>query len=601
VAPLGLAVLGFASGIAMGIAGIISGLPALAFFGVLLVWWTQHRALARRCGNATWRRFRRYAVSSQGRALFSIRAFVGIAAVAQLAGPKSIAVFAAVVFLVVNVAVVDSIRRSYGTAFRSDVVLGANEQLDSYLQQWRWFDTTSRPFDDVLRRLRTAVDHGAPVLWLAGLVAALLDEVTVLGVAAVAVAVVGVVALLFDVANITVAVRKKVYSEQRRRTLEIIAELKPQIAVYFSATSPDALYQIAQWIPTLEATGRSIVIITREHQILPFLDELSATIPAVCVPALSSLESIAPDSLSLVCYVNNAVKNGHMVRRIELTHVQLLHGESDKQSSVSRASTAYDRVAVAGQAAIDRYGNQGINLPPEQYMVVGRPVTDVLHRGPTDNTTPCVLYAPTWEGHDDAANTSSVSPAAANLVTFLLREYPGVRLLFKPHPFTGTRNPLAAAVLREIREAIDAANEADPAIGHQYLSGPQAPTLYEAFDACDVLLADVSSVIADFLATDRPMIVLDTAGIGSDELSRVSPTTRGAAIVPVAPTPFSAALDDALGPDSRRHERLDSRRYVLGDFEGSATDKFCTEIDLLLDAAAAPVEPSETADSLGGS
>ena len=576
-----LTAIGLAVGMVLAVVGLATTAPELVFVGPLVVWLTLSAAMRKTTGSPIWRRFRRHAIVRQKRAHFSIRGFIGLSGVALLSGADSVVMVACLVFLVANVLVADSIPRTYGRAFRSDILLGKNAGLDDYLNEWRWFDTTSRPFAKVVRYFRTAVVGGEPLLWALGFVAAVGDNDRILTIGAVGIAAVGVVAVFIDVVKIAVAVRNKVFVKKRRRTLEAIDALEPQIAVYFSANSKRLLYQIRQWIPTLLATERSIVIITREQPMLRWLDRLSPDITVIWVRKLSDLELIAPDSLEIVCYVNNAAKNAHMVRRTSLTHVQLLHGESDKQSSASRASTAFDRVAVAGQAAIDRYKNQGIDLPPEQYMVVGRPSTDILHRGPTYKDVPCILYAPTWEGHDDAANTSSISPQVVDVVRSILRDRPDVRFLFKPHPLTGSRDPSLIGILAEIRAEIEVADLRDPDVGHKYMGGPGAPSLFEAFDMSDLLLGDVSSVIADYLATERPMIVFETNSLGAEELKSTTPTSRGAAICPVAAAPTLAAIDDALGVDKHRAERLASRRYILGDFEGTATDKFCREFDAI--------------------
>ena len=52
-----------------------------------------------------------------------------------------------------------------------------------------------------------------------------------------------------------------------------------------------------------------------------------------------------------------------MVRFNQLTHIQLLHGDSDKASSFNPVTAMFDRIFVAGQAAIDRYAANGVLIP----------------------------------------------------------------------------------------------------------------------------------------------------------------------------------------------------------------------------------------------
>ncbi len=77
----------------------------------------------------------------------------------------------------------------------------------------------------------------------------------------------------------------------------------------------------------------------------------------------------------------------------------------------------------------------------------------------------------------------------------------GLTVLFKAHPATGTRLPQAAAA----RAAIEAELSA-PAATHRVV-GTAPDALYSAFNEADVLVADISSVVADFLASRKPYLV----------------------------------------------------------------------------------------------
>ena len=67
-----------------------------------------------------------------------------------------------------------------------------------------------------------------------------------------------------------------------------------------------------------------------------------------------------------------------------------------------------------------------------------------------------MLYAPTWEGWGDEPYHSSLPFEGVELVRRLLAT-PGVRLLYRPHPLTGTRSGTVrrahAQVLQLLREA----------------------------------------------------------------------------------------------------------------------------------------------------
>lgn len=582
-------VVGMVLGGGAAIVGFAGDIDVALFGGIMAVALTQRIALRQRRGSPAWRRFRRHVIASQAAPLFALRMLVGLAGVALLTGPRSAEAVLVVLFGATSI-VVGAAHRAYGRAFRSDILIAGDPDVDADLDVWRWFDSTSRPFALASRRLRDATKSVEPVLWASALAAVLTDTTGVLTTVAAIAAGLAAVTLLVELAKIVTAVRRKVFERKRRITLAAIERHAPEAVVYFSVPSARSLYQLAQWIPTLEALDRPVAIITREAHLLRRLAALSERIPAIWVRRLADLEAAVPASTQLVFYVNNAQKNAHMVRRTDLTHVQLLHGESDKPSSATRASTAYDRLCVAGEAAIDRYWSQGIKLPREHFAIVGRPVTDVLHRGPTGNERPCVLYAPTWEGHDELANSSSIRPAIADVVRALV-DRRGTRVIVKPHPLTGSRDHELRVVLAEVRETVEAAAARDPDVGHEYVGGRER-SLYDCFDDADVLITDVSSVLADFLATERPMIVLDPNGVGPDALVRESPTTAGALIAPLDPAAVTAAIDDALGADTMRDERHKVRAYILGDFEGTATERFTAEVEAMF-AARPPAPPAD--------
>ena len=82
----------------------------------------------------------------------------------------------------------------------------------------------------------------------------------------------------------------------------------------------------------------------------------------------------------------------------------------------------------------------------EAIVEVGRPQLDTVHlvgRSP-DPERLTVLYAPTWEGWNDDKFFSSITAMGPVLVQALLEMDPRCRVIYKPHPFTGTRDPRAA-------------------------------------------------------------------------------------------------------------------------------------------------------------
>ena len=100
-----------------------------------------------------------------------------------------------------------------------------------------------------------------------------------------------------------------------------------------------------------------------------------------------------------------------------MLHVHISHGESDKQSMASNNAKSYDRVFVAGEAAVQRHATGLLEFDLDRLVRIGRPQLD-LHREPVlaPSARRTVLYAPTWEGDADYNNYSSVDTIGPEIV-----------------------------------------------------------------------------------------------------------------------------------------------------------------------------------------
>ncbi|MDR2378865.1 MAG: hypothetical protein LBD70_05525, partial [Bifidobacteriaceae bacterium] len=233
---------------------------------------------------------------------------------------------------------------------------------------------------------------------------------------------------------------------------------RAQVIVYFADTV-NGLYQLRPWYQTLRAlhrVHRLVVIGTDSRAVRAIRRE--ARLPAFTISHYSTIESIiAPGQARLALYVNHNAANFSMLAFPQLVHVSIMHGDSDKVVSVSGQTKAYDFTFVAGQAAIDRLA---ANLPlfeaPSRCVIVGRPQGDAAltaarpedRAGAPGDFEPAgrrrtVLYAPTWEGGTDSAAYSSLADQGRELALGVLADR-RLRLVYQPHPLTGTRLPAFA-------------------------------------------------------------------------------------------------------------------------------------------------------------
>lgn len=391
----------------------------------------------------------------------------------------------------------------------------------------------------------------------------------------------GVLQLVLHVGTVIRTVKLGSYARKQQAIFDFIDDYQPTFLVYFSAGGLGSLYQLEQWMPFLESSGHRLLIVTRERKLLDGLGCMARRSSVIWVQRLIDLERLVRPNLQGAIYVNNGMRNGHLLRFNEITHVQLLHGESDKGASANKATRAYDVIAVAGRAAIERYATADVAIPDSQFRVIGRPSTDLIEPVGPDRSVRTFLYAPTWEGHDPAANYSSVPDIAVPSIQWLLEHRPDVRLLVKPHPLTGSADGELKHRLTELQELLAAANEAqgrDEETAHRYLPMSAGVGIIEAFNMSDAILCDISSVPADFLRSGKPMFISDVRRVGTAAIWAEFPTTRGSYTVDGSADGWAAVVG-AFEADALSDARAETRRHVLGDFAGPSID----QLHMLLD------------------
>ncbi|CAM5250785.1 hypothetical protein SHIRM173S_07448 [Streptomyces hirsutus] len=247
-----------------------------------------------------------------------------------------------------------------------------------------------------------------------------------------------------------------------------LREYRPETVLYFSG-SKDSAYQVNMWLEAMEQLDTRPLVILRERVILANL--APTTVPVVCVPGGVHLMNLDLSTVRVALYAANVGKNIHLLRVPTMKHVFIGHGDSDKLASVNPFSKVYDEVWTAGRAGRDRYAIADVGVRDDDIVEVGRPQLAPIETwqataaGPAEGHRPTVLYAPTWEGWDDNPGNTSLLLAGENIVKRLIAADPAVRVLYKPHPFTGTRSAQAKAAHERITALIEQAaaeRAADP-------------------------------------------------------------------------------------------------------------------------------------------
>ncbi len=357
------------------------------------------------------------------------------------------------------------------------------------------------------------------------------------------------------------------------------------VIAYF-ADDPSRVYQLLQWLPVLERLGdtQEVGVVLRDPDTAAIVRRRTH-LPVLVAEAFSDLaelyEEIDP---KVVLYCNNGMRNFNSLLHGRMLHVHINHGESDKQSMVSNNAKAYDRVFVAGEAAVQRHRAALMEFDEGKLVRIGRPQLDLRPLPllePSERRT--VLYAPTWEGDAEYNDYTSVDVFGPEIVRALL-DVPDVRLVYKPHPkVTSSLTPAIRDNHREIVAMIEQAAREDHETGHRTVTRGDILAL---FSGCDAMVTDVSSVGLDwlYLRTDKPIFITDRHH-DRERLRTDVPVSRCADVVDGANLSGLTELVTArLAHDEHRIARAAMRHHYFDDFGiGDSTHRFIDAIAELVE------------------
>lgn len=528
-------------------------------------------ALRSRLGDYVERHIGSTATAHLVTALFAMATAIALVTLGDATGPVVLSVGIGAV-----AAITSAVERVIWARYPTRLAAAGLPRSQLFFDRFAWFDRGSHPFrrlEDTLATLVLLAEAAVcmTLIFDAG------GNTPVMALVGLAMAYAG-----WSVSSWMVCFRRAARGEASLRPIlaSDIVEHSPRILVHFSG-SIHALYQLDQWLPLVVSSGIPCLLVTRE---LPTFHALKSRydVPTVLIGEFPDLDLVVPPSARLALYVNTGTANNHLIRFDQLIHAQIHHGESDKPPSSGKTLRLYDLHLVAGPAAVDRLDQAGILSDRRAALVVGRPMTDALALSSHGDQGRIVLYAPTWEGfHLDSA-LSSIGALAETITTATPSD---VLLVVRPHPLTGTVDRTLKRSLANIRQLVEARGESG-----RYVDPSQGPSLVELMEDAHVLICDVSSVLVDFLAADRPAIVSDTGHLGSD-LVTAYPSTAGAHRLEGDGSNLSAALADAFGEDRSRAQREEMRQRMLA-YIGHAEDRFHEVLATLVEGS--DIRPSET-------
>lgn len=386
-----------------------------------------------------------------------------------------------------------------------------------------------------------------------------------------------------------------------RQIQEFLDDYRPDVIVHLSG--PEAAgYQINTWLESLEALDRRVFIVLRDHPLFTRL--ASTTIPTLELKDPGELLMLDFSSARVALYPSNTGNNIHLLRLPTLMSAFIGHGDSDKSASNNPFSRAYDELWVAGEAGADRYRRSKLGVHEDQYRFVGRPQVHGISREPRlgDETVPTVLYAPTWEGVNHDQEYSSVSAVGVRVVEALLAAEPPVRVVFKAHPFTGQRDAKYRAVLARIAGRLDDAS-ARTGVDHRVVKGG---SINEWFNRSTALVTDISSVVSDFLASEKPYAVFNHTDSDDATFRAEYPSTGAGTTIGRDGRGIAEFIDvvTQTAPDAQAPARAKLATYLLGPPEQRTLEAFRASVDAFIARSEAEradyrghsyaVEPSDT-------
>ena len=229
----------------------------------------------------------------------------------------------------------------------------------------------------------------------------------------------------------------------------------------------------------------------------PVRDALGGRAETLLAGDRRSIVAFAPHVVVMAASAHLEYFRHHLPRAFIVNVRHGLIGKQGLRRLPKRASARrFDAVCVGDALRKAHYERAGAR--PDMFWDTGYPQMDPLFRRdpppalPLDPARPTLLYAPTWN-----LGLSSAAMLGERLVDLVRAQAPGLNIIIKPHPVIGDWRPRWMA-------------------GWARLAGPTAASTWwrhprrrhAVSPRSDVLLSDASSVVFEFLALDRPIVLM---------------------------------------------------------------------------------------------
>ncbi|MDR6757612.1 hypothetical protein J2Y48_002909 [Mycoplana sp. BE70] len=329
---------------------------------------------------------------------------------------------------------------------------------------------------------------------------------------------------------------------------------KPQVGLVWG--SDIAFSQLDMYLPYLRRSKKRFAIFAKSLKGKQ-IEAVKAQAPTFVVSPdfVPRLALPSVPSLSTLLFITDKAENFNYIRgNPQCIHVFAGHGESDKHSSNSRLVRAYDFVFVANQNSVERFQRAGIDLNPNRFLVTGGAPIEGVEPAPVSGPFRKILYAPTWEGHGVDRNYSSAGKISDALQTYTRQ---GGKLRFRPHPGMGTKLTSMKAI-KELFVSL--------------LAGEKTKKAGD-FNWSDVLISDISGVVAEYLFTNKPIIIpVGPKGDWLRDYIEATPLQKYAYLWPYTEMNLQEMLD-SIANDPMKEARLEYRNSLY--YGAEDIDQLC--------------------------
>jgi len=365
---------------------------------------------------------------------------------------------------------------------------------------------------------------------------------------------------------------RKIPKDLDKKAFNSVRTHAPKFAIFCGFNEP-SYYVYTVWDKYFKMVGEKFIIITQDENVAEELSKLTEVPIVFCRETQDKLGIINKSDIKAVFYPINTASNITTTQALEPLHIFIGHGDSDKAPSYRRVTAMYDYQFVAGQEAIERYENHGIHILKDKFIITGRPQVEDVQVGAGNTGT--VLYAPTWQGHTNDVDYTSLYKGREIIKSLLDKN---LRVVFRPHPQAYTSKTLRA-VIDDIHSMLEADTVAG---GPQHLYGGIAEndmTIFDCFNVADAMISDVSSVVSDFLYSEKP-ILLVTMCQNTAEFIKEYPIARAAYVFEKSLHGLDSTLSELLaGNDTMKADRINLKERYL-----SRPQKGKKYSDLFIDA-----------------